>query len=186
MQVYLIDRQHNASTKCRSILFTNCIFSSPAGTIGAFNYIYSVMHDILRTAAFAHLEKWDAAFEDAKACLMYAIATHSLNQLRACIRIYLQEINIFCERRYTFCTPLWEALVWRISFFSGIWSSVRPDWSRSHACHGAALEGIGRPQDALEAFQKAAKVDLFSIRFFTVYISIHLYIYLSIYLHIHI
>jgi hypothetical protein len=102
MQVYLIDRQHNASTKRRSILFTNRIFSSPAGPTGAFNYIYPGMHDILRTAAFAHLEKWDAAFEDAKACLMYAIATHSLNRLRACIRIYLQEINIFCERRYTF------------------------------------------------------------------------------------
>ena len=111
MQVYLVDGQHIASTKLRSILFTNRIFSSPAGTIGAFNYIYSGMHDILRTAAFAHLEKWDAAFEDAKACLMYAIATHSLNLMRACIRIYLQEINIFCERRYTFFYTIEEALV---------------------------------------------------------------------------
>ena len=48
MQVYLVDGQHIASTKLRSILFTNRIFSSPAGTIGAFNYIYSGMHDILR------------------------------------------------------------------------------------------------------------------------------------------
>ena len=70
------------------------------------------MHDILSTAAFAHLEKWDAAFEDAKACLMYAIATHSSNLLRACMQMYLQEINIFCERRYTFLyTIVREALV---------------------------------------------------------------------------
>jgi stress-induced-phosphoprotein 1 len=37
--------------------------------------------------------------------------------------------------------------------------SIRADWSRSHACHGAALEGIGRPVEALKAFKTASELD---------------------------
>lgn len=37
--------------------------------------------------------------------------------------------------------------------------SIRADWSRSHACHGAALEGIGRPGEALKSFKTASELD---------------------------
>ena len=35
----------------------------------------------------------------------------------------------------------------------------RPTWSRSHACHGAALEGLGRVVQALDAFETAERLD---------------------------
>mgnify|MGYP002639952945 CR=1 FL=1 len=37
--------------------------------------------------------------------------------------------------------------------------AVRPDWYRAHACRGAALEGLGRSGEALEAFQTALRMD---------------------------
>ena len=59
-----------------------------------------------RSSAFAHLERWQEALNDAESCL-----------------------------------------------------GVRPEWSRSHACHGAALEGIGRNTEALGAFRRALDLD---------------------------
>jgi len=59
-----------------------------------------------RSSAFAHLERWKEALNDAESCLR-----------------------------------------------------VRPEWSRSHACYGAALEGIGRNAEALAAFKRASQLD---------------------------
>lgn len=59
-----------------------------------------------RSSAFAHLERWQEALDDAESCLR-----------------------------------------------------VHPEWSRSHACHGAALEGVGRTAEALAAFQRASQLD---------------------------
>eukprot|EP00802_Teleaulax_amphioxeia_P008397 Tamp_08406.p1 GENE.Tamp_08406~~Tamp_08406.p1 ORF type:complete len:694 (+),score=111.52 Tamp_08406:75-2084(+) len=36
---------------------------------------------------------------------------------------------------------------------------LRPEWSRSHECKGAALEGLGRLEDALASFSKALALD---------------------------
>ena len=67
------------------------------------------IHSILlsnRSSAYAHLERWEDAIEDANECV-----------------------------------------------------HLRPDWSRSHACRGAALEGLGRTAEAVLSFQAAAKLD---------------------------
>lgn len=37
--------------------------------------------------------------------------------------------------------------------------NIRPKWSRGHACRGAALEGLGRIEEALTAFQTAKEQD---------------------------
>ena len=36
---------------------------------------------------------------------------------------------------------------------------LRPEWPRSHWCEGSALEGVGRQQEALDAFKRALHLD---------------------------
>ena len=59
-----------------------------------------------RSSAYAHLERWQDALDDANSC-----------------------------------------------------RDVRPGWYRSHACRGAALEGLARPSEALDAFRTALQMD---------------------------
>jgi tetratricopeptide (TPR) repeat protein len=59
-----------------------------------------------RSSAYAHLERWQDALDDANSC-----------------------------------------------------RDVRPGWHRSHACRGAALEGLARPSEALDAFRTALQID---------------------------
>lgn len=35
---------------------------------------------------------------------------------------------------------------------------LRPTWPRGHACRGAALEGMGRLEEALAAFEAAQRI----------------------------
>jgi len=42
------------------------------------------------------------------------------------------------------------------AFAAGL--SVRPDWAEAHACHGLALQGLGRQREAIAAYRRALEL----------------------------
>ena len=69
------------------------------------------------------------------------------------------------------CTGLdWTGLAWTTPDRTGLdWTGrdsavlqatkLRPEWVKGHARRGAALMGLARPEEALEAYERAAALE---------------------------